>query len=96
MTDYRKNATEEPTPENPAGDRGKMPSYMSLAANYGLQKDMIIGNSDNSKQTVDQEYQAYVTAPCSPGSVDPLRYWEVGGDNNGAWTLLTRHGRSAG
>lgn len=96
MTEYRKNATqEEPISENP-GDRGVMPSYMSLVARYGLEKDMMIGNSGKSKQTIDQEYQAYVTAPCSPGDVSPLGFWEVGGDINGARMLLTRRGRLTG
>ena len=96
MTEYRKNATkEEPISENPR-DRGVMPSYMSLGAHYGLEKDMMIGNSGKSKQTVDQEYQAYITAPCSPPDISPLSFWEVGGDNNGARTLLTRRGRVTG
>jgi hypothetical protein len=96
MAEYRKNAAqEEPISENP-GDRGVMPSYMSLGARYGLGNDMMIGNSGKSKQTVNQEYQAYVTAPCSPGDIRPLSFWEVGGDINGTRMLLTRRGRLTG
>lgn len=98
MTDYRKNATDkEPaiagTPEK-RRDHGNLPSYMSLAAKYGLGDEMTPGNSDNNKQTLDQEYQAYATAPCSPSTFDSLKFWEVGGDNISAQTLLTSCGRS--
>jgi hypothetical protein len=98
MTEYRKKATDkEPAiAENPAKrrDHGNVPSYMSLAAQYGLGDEMTPGNSDNNKQTLDQEYQAYRTSPCSPSSFDPLKFWEVGGDSVSAQTLLTSCGRS--
>jgi hypothetical protein len=45
---------------------------------------MIIGNPGENQQqrqqTVDEEYQAYVTAPCSTKDVHPLKFWEVRGD----------------
>lgn len=98
MTHYRKNITDkEPTipgiPVNP-GEYRAAPSYMSLAAQYGLGDTMTPGNSNNNKQTLDQEYQAYVTAPCSPSNFEPLKFWEVGGDDIGAWTLLMSWSRS--
>jgi hypothetical protein len=92
MTTYRKNtANKEPTiPETPAnpGDGRGLPSYMSLAAQYGLGDNMTPGSSgsDNNKQTLNQEYQAYVTAPLSPVNFEPLKFWEVGGDNISVWT----------
>lgn len=91
MTKYRKKITdEEPSvPENPVypGDFGDMPSYMSLAHQYGLDDDseMTPGGSDNNKQTTEQEYQAYVTAPCSPGKFNVLNFWEVGGEWGRCW-----------
>lgn len=56
-----------------------MPTYMSLAAQYGLSDDMEIGGSDERQQTTEQEYQAYITAQPSPRNIDVLKFWEVGG-----------------
>jgi hypothetical protein len=67
---------------------------MSLAAQYGLNVDMNIGNSRNNEQTTEQEYQAYVTAPCSPGDTDILKFWEASGDLEWTLTSLTRSCRS--
>jgi len=63
----------------------KAPKFMSLAAQYGLpDNDMDIGGLGHKERTVDQEYQAYMMVPCSPKNTDPLKFWEVGGDSNGA------------
>jgi hypothetical protein len=51
-------------------------AYMSLAAQYGI-ADMEIGNPDIRDQTVEQEYQVYITAPLSPNTIDILKFWEV-------------------
>jgi hypothetical protein len=64
-------------------------AYMELAAQYRLDPNMIIGNlgenqQQQQQQMVDEEYQAYVTAPCSMKDVYPLKFWEVHGDINGA------------
>jgi len=48
---------------------------MSLAERYGLGIDMNIGGLDETEQTVDQEYQAYITAVLS--SIDILKFWEI-------------------
>jgi hypothetical protein len=53
-----------------------VPAYMSLAAQYGI-TDMEIGNPGIPDQTVEQEYQAYITAPLSPNTMDILKFWEV-------------------
>jgi hypothetical protein len=76
---------------------GEVPKYMSLAAQYGLEDDMNFNdNSGQDEQTVDQEYQAYVMAQCSPKGTDILKFWEVGllGATFSARTLLTKHRRS--
>jgi hypothetical protein len=94
MRDYRKIAAtnneevEDPLiPDSRTYSEGIGEAYMELAAQYGLPNDMIIGNPcETQQQTVDQEYQAYVTAPCSPKDVKPLKFWEVRGDINGART----------
>ena len=53
------------------------PAYMHLARKYGL-ADMRLGVSwDQDAQTLEQEYQSYITAPLSPEGTDSLRFWEV-------------------
>ena len=50
---------------------------MDLAWKYGL-ADMRLGASqDADAQTLEQEYQSYVTAPLSVEGTDMLRFWEV-------------------
>jgi hypothetical protein len=58
------------------------PKFMSLAAQYGLNKDMDIGNSDGPEQTIEQEYQAYITSQISKG-ISTIRFWEVRNSING-------------
>src|ERR1700683_2080457 len=53
------------------------PAYTHLAQKYGL-TDMWLGASqDTEAQTLEQEYQSYVTAPLSVEGTDMLRFWEV-------------------
>ena len=53
------------------------PAYMHLARKYGL-ADMQLGAlRDQNAQTLEQEYQSYITAPLSPEGTDSLRFWEV-------------------
>jgi hypothetical protein len=52
-------------------------AYTHLAQKYGL-ADMRLGASrDRDAQTLEQEYQSYITAPLSPEGTDMLRFWEV-------------------
>ena len=53
-----------------------VPAYMSLAAQYGI-TDMEISNPGICDQTVEEEYQVYITAPLSPNTMDILKFWEV-------------------
>jgi hypothetical protein len=89
MLEYREKATashnEEPLSQDrgPAcSDIGEEPNYMSLAAAYGMTDEMDIGDpAENRRElTVSQEYQSYVTAPCSPKKVNILHFWGVGDD----------------
>jgi len=87
MSEYRKKAAGSQDEELlfQQDPTYKAPKFMSLAAQYGLpDDDMDIGGLGHKERTVDQEYQAYVTAPCLPKNTDPLKFWEVGGDTNGA------------
>ena len=84
MSEYREKATtndeEPPIPDNRASSTDVREAYMNLAAQYGLEDDMTIGNPGGSRQqTTQEEYQAYVAAPCSPHDVAPLKFWEVSG-----------------
>ena len=82
MTKYHKQAKERlgATPivtniMNPV--RSTTLGYMSLAEAYGL-KDMQIGVSgDVEGQTMEQEFQAYVTAALSKPGTNSLKFWEV-------------------
>jgi len=56
-----------------------MPRYMTLADQYGIADEMEIGESSEGSQTIEQEYQAYVTAALSQKTIDILKFWEVGG-----------------
>ena len=53
------------------------PAYTHLARKYGL-ADMWLGTSQDSEaQTLEQEYQSYITVPLSVEGTDMLRFWEV-------------------
>lgn len=89
MSEYREKAAADsdevpPSEEDPTSPNA--PMYMSLAAQYGLGDDMKIGNlaENRREQTVNQEYQAYLTAQCSQSNVNILQFWEVGDDIYGA------------
>jgi hypothetical protein len=85
MLEYREKAKQKalegqsaPTVAVPGVGTGKMPSYISLAQQYGYNDDnMEFDGSSDAEQTLEQEYQAYVTAPLSTKYTDILKYWEV-------------------
>ena len=85
MLEYRKRI--EGTAKSPEADAAALGSgdteierYMEIAAHFGL-SDMEIGESPGAKQkqTIDQEYQAYITAPLENNTVNILKFWEVRG-----------------
>jgi hypothetical protein len=51
-----------------------------LDLQYGIQMEMGIEGTDEIVQTVEQEYQAYITGALSRGGVDILKFWEVNSD----------------
>jgi len=87
MIEYRERAKErsEATPAvAPAGTNAtntvrstSTPGYMSLAEVYGLENMQIGASDDVEGQTVEQEFQAYVTAALSKPGTDILKFWEV-------------------
>ena len=83
MLEYRERIKERAGPialsttTNPTHPT-QVPAYMSLAKQYGLD-DMELGASEDVEtQTVEQEYQAYITASISVPGTDMLKFWEVG------------------
>ena len=80
MLQYRQKISIASKAAVPEPDLGVLPAYMSLAAQYGLE-DMTIGASDTQERSIEQEYQAYITASLSPTNIDILKFWEVGVSN---------------
>jgi hypothetical protein len=82
MLEYRENATTGMAPSASGGSSAAtataVPQYMSLAEQYGIGDEMEIGGSDGVDQTIEQEYQSYVTAALSPKTIDIIKFWEVG------------------
>ena len=56
-------------------------SWMNLAHQYGL-GEMMPSKSGESEQTVDQEYEAYVTGQLADSNI--LQFWQVSRHFNGA------------
>jgi hypothetical protein len=82
MLEYRKKAaTAAQQPEStPPGhsEHAEIPRYMLLAEKYGLSEDMAIGAApDADRQTIEEEFQAYIMAPLSPPSIIIVKFWEV-------------------
>ena len=78
MLEYRENATTgEEQLAAPSGGSLATPQYMSLAEQYGIGVEMEIGGSGAGDQTIEQEYQSYVTAALSLKTIDILKFWEV-------------------
>jgi DNA-directed RNA polymerase specialized sigma24 family protein len=75
---------------------GETPKYMSLAEQYGLGSDMDVGDSGANEQTIEQEYQAYITVPLSPKNINILKFWEVHSYVNDISILLMGHRRLTG
>jgi hypothetical protein len=81
MIEYREQAgapsEEHPPGIQPGSSGANLPSY-ALAAEYGLDdEDMDIGNPGANEQTVEQEYQAYITAPLSMKTTSIIKFWEA-------------------
>jgi hypothetical protein len=54
------------------------PAFMSLAEQYGLdEEDLGAEPDDHSSQSIEQEYQAYITAPVSANGTSIIKWWEV-------------------
>jgi hypothetical protein len=76
MLKYHENATTEQsaTPSASGLSAAQAPQYMSLAEQYGFRDEMEIGSTGTSDQTIEQEYQSYITAALSPKTIDILKF----------------------
>ena len=92
MLEYRKqkknkeaapsgNAAPAPAAPAPAAPEPNDPPFMSLAERYGLPNMGFANAEDTDEQTVEQEYQAYVTAPLSRRGTNILKHWEASYSN---------------
>ena len=53
-------------------------SLDSLMWDYGLTNEMDISTRENAnEQTIEQEFQSFVTAPLLPKGTSILKFWEV-------------------
>jgi hypothetical protein len=56
----------------------QVPSLDSLMWDYGLTNEMDITIHKNANdQTIEQEFQSFVSAPLSPKGTSTLKFWEV-------------------
>jgi hypothetical protein len=78
MLIYRNKGPQLTASESEHVVHARTPKFMSLAAEYGL-PDMKIGGSHSNQQTIEQEYDAYVTSSLSQENVDIIKFWEVSG-----------------
>jgi hypothetical protein len=77
MAKYRAVAgAEPPVPPSAVPGTDEMPAYMTLGAQYGIADEMDIA-ANSGQQTIEQEYQAYITAVTSPKTINILGFWEV-------------------
>ena len=66
------------TPGADAGDlnTGEIDKYALIAAEFGMD-DMEISESRRNEQSLEQEYQAYITALLLSKTINILKFWEV-------------------
>jgi hypothetical protein len=58
------------------------PAYMDLANQYGLEDMDFEVADDEDEQTLEQEYQSYVTGKLSKPGTNILGYWGVSDSDN--------------
>jgi hypothetical protein len=83
MTEYRARITTTPfaTNSTPKTPKKSTPNYFGIRARYGLDDDMNIGSQGGKEQSVEAEYNSYVSAPLAHPSTDILKFWEVSGNH---------------
>jgi hypothetical protein len=83
MAEYRvrrvgAEAVPDPSVAVPDGGSNWVPAYYSLTEQYGLGASMqFVSQQSHNIQTVEQEYQSYITALCSGPRTNMVKFWEV-------------------
>lgn len=83
MTEYRehakvRNGTAGTTSAAPDPRPNQPLAFQSLAQRYGLGTDMNFASPNSSDdQSINQEYQSFITAPLSTQGTNTLKFWEV-------------------
>ena len=57
--------------------RDEHPAYINLADQYGVMDMQFATPESVEEQTIEQEFQSFVTAPLSPRGTNTLKFWEV-------------------
>ena len=78
MAEYCKKSADSEDEERPVQDMdcssNHVSRHMSLAAIYHIEEEMKTGDVDEDAQTVEQEYQVYITGALFTKTVDVLKY----------------------
>jgi hypothetical protein len=79
MIEYRQNATTETTTgsSQPTAAPSRAPTFTRLADKYGMSDMRITDQSSLQAQTIEQEFQAYITSQLSTDGTNLMKFWEV-------------------
>ena len=76
MVEYRARSPTEAPASSSRQEQSHAFDLDDLAAQYGISDVMTSNDDDQPPQTIDEEYDAYISAPCSKG-IKSLKFWEV-------------------
>lgn len=96
MTKYRARITAIESDRGLVGPLSSLaleepPAFMSLAEQYGLTDEDLDASEpdDHGVQTIEQEYQAYITAPLCAKGTPIIRWWEVSQKTDTQMSMVT-------
>ena len=61
----------------PAESSNRLPAFVSLAQQYGLQDMHVVSSRSTERQTVEQEFQSYTNSQVSSEVAGIIKFWEV-------------------
>ena len=76
MVEYRARSPTEASASSSRQEQSYAFDLDNLASQYGISDMMTSNDDDQPPQTIDEEYNAYISAPCSKG-INSLKFWEV-------------------
>jgi len=76
MVEYHARSPTEAPASSSHQEQGYAFDLNNLASQYGISDMMTSNDDDQPPQTIDEEYNAYISAPCSKG-INSLKFWEV-------------------